>query len=44
MKPPTLWATAAIAGTAGYTAHRASLGNVRGPQAMQTLYNPLAPA
>lgn len=43
MKHRTLWVTAALAGTAGYIAHRASLGPVRGPQAARTLYDRLAP-
>lgn len=44
MKHRTLWVTAALAGTAGYSAHRASLGAVRAPQTVRTLYDRLAPA
>ncbi|MGB3829744.1 MAG: methyltransferase domain-containing protein [Ornithinimicrobium sp.] len=44
MKHRTLWAAVALAGTAGYAAHRASLGKIRGPQAVKRLYDRLAPA
>lgn len=37
-------AAAAAAVSVGYTAHRASLGGVREPQAVQSLYDRLAPA
>ena len=44
MKHRTLWLAVALAGTAGYAAHRASLGEVRGPEAVKRLYDRLAPA
>ena len=44
MKHRTLWVVVALAGTAGYAAHRASLGEIRGPEAVKRLYDRLAPA
>lgn len=38
------WAAAAVATSAGYAAHRASLGEVRGPESVRRLYDRLAPA
>jgi len=44
MKQHILWLAVALAGTAGYAAHRASQGDVRGADAARRLYDRLAPA
>lgn len=44
MEHRTLWFAAAVAESAGYTTHRASLGNLRDAQAVRSLYDRLAPA
>jgi ubiquinone/menaquinone biosynthesis C-methylase UbiE len=43
MRHRKLWFAAATAASMGYAAHRASLGDVRGAEAVQGLYDRLAP-